>query len=57
MKKGKYIDYTILLACLSKMPEQHQLKNESLVNGQTGSLTSEEMQKDKAVKHLEIEPV
>jgi hypothetical protein len=56
MRKGKYIDYTVLLACLSKMPEQQQSKNESLQNGLTASMTSEETQKDKAVKVLELEP-
>ena len=25
MKKGKYIDYTILLACLSKKPTPYQI--------------------------------
>lgn len=56
MRKGKYIDYNILLACLSKMPEQ-QGKNESRVNSLTQSVTANETQKDKGVKILEPETV
>jgi hypothetical protein len=56
MRKGKYIDYTILLACLSKMPEPLQPKNECLLNGQTESIAFEETQKDKVVTVLELEP-
>jgi hypothetical protein len=56
MRKGKYIDYTVLLACLSKMPEPQQLKNESLVNGEIESSTIEETQKEKGIKVLELEP-
>jgi hypothetical protein len=55
MRKGKYIDYTILLACLSKMPEPQQGKNESRVNSLTQSVTANETQKDKGVKVLEPE--
>ncbi len=54
MRKGKYIDYAILLACLSKKPEQSN--NGKLVNGITESKASEETQKDKVVKVLELEP-
>jgi hypothetical protein len=55
MRKGKYIDYTILLACLSKMPEPQQSINESFVNGFTENIDDEEKQKDKAGKVLEME--
>jgi hypothetical protein len=55
MRKGKYIDYTILLACLSKMPERQQSNSESLVNSFTESVASEETQGEKVVKVLELE--
>jgi hypothetical protein len=57
MRKGKYIDYTVLLACLSKMPERQQPKNEHQLNSQTENMTFDETQKDKAIKVLELEPV
>lgn len=56
MRKGKYIDYTILMACLSKMPERQQNKNESLVNDHPECVTSEEIQNHKAANVLELEP-
>ena len=56
MRKGKYIDYTILLACLSKMPERKQSNNENQLNSQTESMTFDETKKDKAVKVFELEP-
>jgi hypothetical protein len=56
MRKGKYIDYTILLACLSKMPEPQQSNNENFVNGLIESMPSEEKQKEKTGKSLELEP-
>ncbi len=56
MRKGKYIDYTILLACLSKMPERQQPNNENFVNGLIESIPSEEKQKEQSVKVLELEP-
>jgi hypothetical protein len=56
MRKGKYIDYTVLLACLSKMPEQPKNSNEQNLNGNIESNIAEDTQKEKAVKMPEMEP-
>lgn len=56
MRKGKYIDYTILMACLSKMPEPQQNKDERQVNGFIDTAIPEEFQREKPVRNFELEP-
>jgi hypothetical protein len=57
MRKGKYIDYTILLACLSKMPEPQKNKTEGTVDELINQAISKKTEEDQVVKILEPETV
>ncbi len=56
MRKGKYIDYTILLACLSKIQEPQQNKDVVQFNGFIDTAIPEEFQRGKKVKNFGLEP-
>jgi hypothetical protein len=51
MRKGKYIDYTILLACLSKKPEPQPTVDEILSKALSGEENAKVQQSDKAALH------